>query len=82
METGVLHLSTNEDAEEKKLSLDNMILQNWYDDDNEDYDAYELKTAIKEEHDALQKTEVFTRVKAKDYTPQQLKEVIQTKWVI
>eukprot|EP00971_Amphidinium_carterae_P267354 5303253-Amphidinium_carterae.2 len=60
METG--HLSTNEDAEEKKLSMDNMILQDWYDNDNDDYNVYELKTAIKEEHDALQKTEVFTRV--------------------
>eukprot|EP00971_Amphidinium_carterae_P058088 1148938-Amphidinium_carterae.3 len=44
--------------------------------------AYELKTAIKEEHDTLQKTEVFTRVNSNDYTPQQLKDVIQTKWVI
>eukprot|EP00971_Amphidinium_carterae_P181407 3598768-Amphidinium_carterae.2 len=82
IDTGVLHLSTNEDAEEKKLSTDNMILQDWYDDDNEDYDAYELKTVIKEEHDALQKTQVFTRVNSKDYSPQQLKDVIQTKWVI
>eukprot|EP00971_Amphidinium_carterae_P129740 2569986-Amphidinium_carterae.1 len=61
IDTGVLHLSTSEDAGEKKLSTDNMILQDWYDDDNEDYDAYDLKTAIKEKHDALQKTQVFTR---------------------
>eukprot|EP00971_Amphidinium_carterae_P193284 3835740-Amphidinium_carterae.1 len=27
IDTGVLHLSTNKDAEEKKLSLDNMHLQ-------------------------------------------------------
>eukprot|EP00971_Amphidinium_carterae_P309974 6159905-Amphidinium_carterae.1 len=27
IDTGVLHLSTNEDPEEKKLSLDNMCLQ-------------------------------------------------------
>eukprot|EP00971_Amphidinium_carterae_P010060 198346-Amphidinium_carterae.4 len=59
-----------------------MILQEWYDDDNKHYDAYELKTAIKEEHDALQKSQVFTRVNATDYSPQQLKDVIQTKWVI
>eukprot|EP00971_Amphidinium_carterae_P246048 4886924-Amphidinium_carterae.2 len=31
--------------------LGNMHLQEWYDDDNEDYDANEPKTAIKEEHD-------------------------------
>eukprot|EP00971_Amphidinium_carterae_P017374 342501-Amphidinium_carterae.2 len=76
IDTGVLHLSTNEDAEEKKLSTDNMILQEWYDNDNEQYDAYELKTAIKKEHDALQKTNVFTRVNAQDYSQQQLKDVI------
>eukprot|EP00971_Amphidinium_carterae_P147636 2926253-Amphidinium_carterae.4 len=74
IDTGVLHLSTNEDATEKKLSTDNMLLQEWYDNDNEDYDANELKTAIKEEHDALQKTQVFTRVNAQDYSPTQLKE--------
>eukprot|EP00971_Amphidinium_carterae_P318461 6329826-Amphidinium_carterae.1 len=55
-----------------------MHLQEWYDDDNEDYDANELKTATKEEHDSLQKTNVFTRVRAQDYDQQQLKEVIQT----
>eukprot|EP00971_Amphidinium_carterae_P017937 353412-Amphidinium_carterae.2 len=82
IDTGVLHLSTNEDDEEKKLSLDNMHLQEWYDNDNEDYDANELKTAIKEEHDSLQKTNVFTRVHSSGYNQQQLKEVIQTKWVI
>eukprot|EP00971_Amphidinium_carterae_P349188 6490888-Amphidinium_carterae.3 len=27
-----------------------------------DYDEYELNAVIKEEHDALQKTKVFTRV--------------------
>eukprot|EP00971_Amphidinium_carterae_P208385 4134612-Amphidinium_carterae.2 len=45
-----------------------------------------LKAAIKEEHNALQKREVFTRVhcsiQRSDYTPQQLKDVIQTKWVV
>eukprot|EP00971_Amphidinium_carterae_P058657 1159967-Amphidinium_carterae.1 len=80
IDTGVLHLSTNEDPEEKKLSLDNMHLQEWYDDDNMDYDANELKTAIKDEHDSLQKTSAFTRVQASDYSQQQLKDVIQTKW--
>eukprot|EP00971_Amphidinium_carterae_P350205 6491433-Amphidinium_carterae.1 len=79
---GALRLTTNKDAEEKKLLIVNMILQEWYDDDNEQYDAYELKTAIKEVHDALQKTDVFTRVNAHDYNQQQLKDVIQTKWVI
>eukprot|EP00971_Amphidinium_carterae_P264393 5244822-Amphidinium_carterae.1 len=59
-----------------------MHLQEWYDDDNEDYDANELKIAIKEEHDSLQKTNVFTRVHATDYNQQQLREIIQTKWVI
>eukprot|EP00971_Amphidinium_carterae_P313823 6237020-Amphidinium_carterae.1 len=39
IDTGVIHLSTNEDLEEKKLSLGNMHLQEWYDDDNEEYDA-------------------------------------------
>eukprot|EP00971_Amphidinium_carterae_P179540 3560781-Amphidinium_carterae.1 len=73
IDTGVLHLSTNEDAEEKKLSLDNMHLQEWYDDDDKDYDANELKTAIKEEHDSVQKTNVFTRVKATDYNHTQTK---------
>eukprot|EP00971_Amphidinium_carterae_P039808 781715-Amphidinium_carterae.1 len=80
IDTGVLHLSTNEDQEEKKLSLDNMDLQEWYDDDNLDYDEKELKMAIKDEHDSLQKTEVFTRVHANNYNQQQLKDVIQTKW--
>eukprot|EP00971_Amphidinium_carterae_P230906 4581956-Amphidinium_carterae.4 len=37
IDTGVLHLSTNVDAEEKKLSIDNMLLEDWYDDDNEHY---------------------------------------------
>eukprot|EP00971_Amphidinium_carterae_P269599 5348296-Amphidinium_carterae.1 len=82
IDTGVLHLSTNEDPEEKKLSLDNMHLQEWYDDDNETYDANELKQAIKEEHDSLQKMNVLTRVQASDFDQQQLKDVIQTKWVI
>eukprot|EP00971_Amphidinium_carterae_P067308 1332375-Amphidinium_carterae.1 len=82
IDTGVLHLSTNEDPEEKKLSLDSMHLQECYDNDNETYDANELKQAIKEEHDSLQKTSVFTRVQASDYDQQQLKDVIQTKWVI
>eukprot|EP00971_Amphidinium_carterae_P210538 4177809-Amphidinium_carterae.1 len=59
-----------------------MHLQEWYDDDNLDYDANELKTAIKEEHDSLQKTNVFTRVHASEYSQQQLKDIIQTKWVI
>eukprot|EP00971_Amphidinium_carterae_P087703 1735235-Amphidinium_carterae.1 len=58
-----------------------MHLQEWYDDDNLDYDTNELKTAIKEEHDSLQRTNVFTRVHASDYS-QHLKDVIQTKWVI
>eukprot|EP00971_Amphidinium_carterae_P065004 1288252-Amphidinium_carterae.2 len=58
IDTGILHLSTNEDSEEKKLSMDNMVLQ----------DAYELKTAIKEEHNALQKTHVFKRVNANTTT--------------
>eukprot|EP00971_Amphidinium_carterae_P133342 2641127-Amphidinium_carterae.1 len=80
IDTRVLHLSTNEDTEEKKLSLDNMHLQEWYDDSNETYDANELKQAIKEEHGSLQKTSVFTRVQASDYDQQQLKDVIQTKW--
>eukprot|EP00971_Amphidinium_carterae_P255074 5063801-Amphidinium_carterae.1 len=48
-----------------------MHLQEWYGDDNDSYEANELKTAIKEEHDSLQKMNVC----------QQLKEVIQTKWV-
>eukprot|EP00971_Amphidinium_carterae_P217153 4310927-Amphidinium_carterae.1 len=59
-----------------------MHLQEWYDDDNLDYDANELKAAIKDEHDSLQKTSVFTRVHANNYSQQQLKDVIQTKWVI
>eukprot|EP00971_Amphidinium_carterae_P125789 2491856-Amphidinium_carterae.1 len=59
-----------------------MQLQEWYDDDNLDYDADELKTAIKDEHDSLQKINVFMRVHANDYSQQQLKEIIQTKWVI
>eukprot|EP00971_Amphidinium_carterae_P207311 4113069-Amphidinium_carterae.1 len=59
-----------------------MCLQEWYDDDNLDYDANELKAAIKDEHDSIQKTSVFTRVHANDYNQQQLKDVIQTKWVI
>eukprot|EP00971_Amphidinium_carterae_P011248 221349-Amphidinium_carterae.1 len=59
-----------------------MNLQEWYDDDNMTYDANELKAAIKEEHDSLQKTNVFTRVQASDYSQQQLKDVIQTKWVV
>eukprot|EP00971_Amphidinium_carterae_P260718 5172389-Amphidinium_carterae.3 len=59
-----------------------MLLQEWYDDDNEDYDAEELKAAIKEEHDALQKTQVFDRVRSQDYDATQLHDVIQTKWVI
>eukprot|EP00971_Amphidinium_carterae_P324165 6442012-Amphidinium_carterae.6 len=59
-----------------------MQLQEWYDDVNEDYDEYELKAAIKEEHDPLQKTGVFTRVQVSDYTAQQHKDVIQTKWVV
>eukprot|EP00971_Amphidinium_carterae_P087024 1721765-Amphidinium_carterae.1 len=82
IDTGVLHLSTNEDPDEKQLSLDNISLQEWYDDDDIDYDANELKTAIKDEHDSIQKTNVFTRVHARDYNQQQLKDVIQTKWVI
>eukprot|EP00971_Amphidinium_carterae_P265231 5261151-Amphidinium_carterae.1 len=59
-----------------------MNLQEWYDDDNMDYDTNELKTAIKDEHDSIQKTNVFRRVQASDYSQQQLKDVIQTKWVI
>eukprot|EP00971_Amphidinium_carterae_P249373 4949954-Amphidinium_carterae.4 len=64
-----------------------MILQEWYDEDNEQYEAYELKTAIKEEHDALQKTDVFTRVDAQDYTQvesstTQRRIHQQTKWVM
>eukprot|EP00971_Amphidinium_carterae_P165553 3281748-Amphidinium_carterae.2 len=54
----------------------------WYDDDNEEYDEKELKAAIKEEHDSLQKMKVFTRVKRQDYNYDQLKDVTQTKWVI
>eukprot|EP00971_Amphidinium_carterae_P048866 962964-Amphidinium_carterae.2 len=59
-----------------------MHLQEWYDDDNEDYDANSLKTAIKEEHGSLQASNVFTRVQATDYDQQRLKEVIQTKWKV
>eukprot|EP00971_Amphidinium_carterae_P254811 5058328-Amphidinium_carterae.1 len=72
IDSGIVHLTTNEDEDERTLTTDNMQLQEWYDDDNEDYDEYELK------HDALQKTEVFTRVQRSDYshyTPQQLKNV-------
>eukprot|EP00971_Amphidinium_carterae_P107914 2136448-Amphidinium_carterae.1 len=75
IDTGVLHLTTNEDAEEKKLPTHDVTHRQhdstrMDDDDNEHYDAYELKTAIKEENDALQKTEVFTRVNAQDYSQQ------------
>eukprot|EP00971_Amphidinium_carterae_P274246 5442708-Amphidinium_carterae.1 len=56
-----------------------MQLQEWYDDDIQDYDEQELKATIKEKHDALQKTEAFTRVRRSDYTPRQLKDVIQAK---
>eukprot|EP00971_Amphidinium_carterae_P290002 5758195-Amphidinium_carterae.5 len=52
-DTGVLRLIVNEDAEEGKL-----MTQTWYDDDNTEYTPQELKDAIKEEHDSLQKTEV------------------------
>eukprot|EP00971_Amphidinium_carterae_P207253 4111955-Amphidinium_carterae.1 len=39
--------------------------------------------AIKDEHDSLQKTDVFTRVHSSNYSQQQqLKDMIQTKWVI
>eukprot|EP00971_Amphidinium_carterae_P029898 588007-Amphidinium_carterae.4 len=51
------HLTTNEDEEEKKLTTYNMQLQEWYDDYNEDYDEYELKAAIKEDHDSRVSTE-------------------------
>eukprot|EP00971_Amphidinium_carterae_P184970 3672727-Amphidinium_carterae.1 len=51
-----------------------MSLQEWYDDDNMDYDANELKIAIKDEHDSLQQTNVFTRVQASEYSQQQLKK--------
>eukprot|EP00971_Amphidinium_carterae_P235108 4665418-Amphidinium_carterae.1 len=59
-----------------------MDLQEWYDNDNLDYDADELKAAIKDEHDSLEKTNVFKRVHASNYSQQQLKDIIQTKWVI
>eukprot|EP00971_Amphidinium_carterae_P151300 2999538-Amphidinium_carterae.1 len=59
-----------------------MDLQEWYDDDDLDYDANELKAAIKDEHDSLQKTDVFTRVYASNYSQQQLKDAIRTRWVI
>eukprot|EP00971_Amphidinium_carterae_P115542 2288337-Amphidinium_carterae.1 len=78
--TGVLHLTVNEDIEEKKLTTVSMNLQAWYDDDNTEYTAQELKGAIKEEHNSLQKTEVFQRVKRGDYSHNQLKQVVQTKW--
>eukprot|EP00971_Amphidinium_carterae_P206645 4100143-Amphidinium_carterae.1 len=52
--------------------------QEWYDDDNEDYDEYELKAVITEEHDALQKAQVFTtRANQHDYSPQQQIDIIQ-----
>eukprot|EP00971_Amphidinium_carterae_P145439 2882205-Amphidinium_carterae.1 len=87
IETGVLHLTTkhqtNDDAEEKKLTINGQHdITGWYDNDNEDDDEHEWKAAIKEEHDALQKTQVFTRVNGNDYTHQQLQDVIQTKWVV
>eukprot|EP00971_Amphidinium_carterae_P257385 5109633-Amphidinium_carterae.2 len=56
-----------------------MHLQEWYDDDNGDYDANELQTAIKEEHDSLQKTNVFTRVQTTNYNQQHLKEDEENK---
>eukprot|EP00971_Amphidinium_carterae_P308746 6135235-Amphidinium_carterae.1 len=66
---------------EQQIDKD-LLLREWYaDDDNEDYDKYELKAAIKEGIDAIQKTEACTRVQNSAYTAQQLKHVIQTKWV-
>eukprot|EP00971_Amphidinium_carterae_P256560 5094306-Amphidinium_carterae.2 len=47
-ETGVLHVTINEDAEEMKLTKESMNL-----DDNTNYTAQKLKDAIKEEHDPL-----------------------------
>eukprot|EP00971_Amphidinium_carterae_P000054 1186-Amphidinium_carterae.1 len=75
---GVLHLTTNEDVEGKKLSTESMNLQAWYDDHNTEYTTQGLKETIKQEHDSLQKTEIFQRVRRED----QLRQVILTKWVI
>eukprot|EP00971_Amphidinium_carterae_P330672 6463836-Amphidinium_carterae.2 len=55
-----------------------MILQEWY-DDNEQYDAYELKTAIKEEHDALQKTGLRSTTIERHY-PDKMGNTFQTRW--
>eukprot|EP00971_Amphidinium_carterae_P009260 182891-Amphidinium_carterae.1 len=65
-DTGVLRLTVNEDAEERKP----MHLHAWYDDDNAENPPQVLRDAIKEEHDSLQKTE------------EQFRQVIQTTWVI
>eukprot|EP00971_Amphidinium_carterae_P211730 4201355-Amphidinium_carterae.4 len=73
MDTGSLYLTVNEDNEERRLATESMNLQVWYDDENTEYAAQELKGAIKE---------VFQKVERSDDTQDQLRQVIRTKWVI
>eukprot|EP00971_Amphidinium_carterae_P209767 4160969-Amphidinium_carterae.1 len=81
-ETPILHLTVNADNEEKHLTTESMNLRAWCDNDNTEYTAQELKKAIKEDHNSLQKIEVFQKVRRSHYRQDQLSQVVQTKWVI
>eukprot|EP00971_Amphidinium_carterae_P165456 3279773-Amphidinium_carterae.1 len=45
IDIGILHLTTHEDEEERKLTTKSMQPQEWYNDDNEDYDEYEAQNS-------------------------------------
>ena len=62
-------------------SLTAISLQ-YYDDDTSQYSETAVKEAISTEVTSLHNKDLFDAVSSSDLTPEELKKVIKTKWVI
>ena len=78
-------LAENIDQEEPKLIkdliFDSISLQH-YDDDISQYSETAVKEAISSELSSLRGRGLFDAISSSDLTPEELKKVIKTKWVI
>ena len=80
-----MHLEENIDQDEsnliKDLIFDSISLQ-YYDNDISQYREAAVKEAISAELTSLHNKDLFDAVSSSDLSPEELKKVIKTKWVI
>ena len=85
IQTDILHLEENIDQHESKLIkdliFDSISLQH-YDDDISQYSEAAVKEAISSELTSLHNKDLFDAIDSSTLSPEELKKVIKTKWVI